>query len=153
MLTLIEHPVGQAFLMAQMSAKKGLQTFGEAGASAVVEELRQLEYRNVLEPIKSTQLTRSDRIKALRYLMYLKRKRCGRIKARGCADGRKQRIYKTKDETSSPTVSIEALFLTSVIDAHERRNCRHPRRFHARGHGRDRPHENRWANGRAPMQG
>ena len=32
--------------------EKGLQTFGEAGASAVVEEMRQLEYRNVLEPVK-----------------------------------------------------------------------------------------------------
>jgi hypothetical protein len=54
--------------------------------------------------------------------MYLKQKRCGRVKARGCADGRKQRIYKTKAETSSPTVSLKALFLTSVIDAKEGRD-------------------------------
>ena len=121
MLTLMEHPVGQAFLMAQMSVKKGLRTFGEAGASAVVEEMRQLEYRDVLEPVHATQLTRSERMRALRYLMYLKQKRCGRIKARGCADGRKQRVYKTKDETSSPTVSLEALFLTAAIDAQEGR--------------------------------
>jgi hypothetical protein len=53
--------------------------------------------------------------------MYLKQKRCGRIKARGCADGRKQRLYKTKHETSSPTVSCEAVFLTSIIDAQENR--------------------------------
>ena len=42
------------------------------------------------------------------------------LKAQGCADGRKQRIYKNKDETSSPTVSKEAVFLTSVINAQER---------------------------------
>jgi hypothetical protein len=30
-------------------------------------------------------------------------------------------VYKTKDETSSPTVSTEALFLTAAINAHERR--------------------------------
>ena len=50
-----------------------------------------------------------------------KKKRCGRIKGRGCADGRKQRIYKTKEETSAPTVAVESLFLSCVIDAQERR--------------------------------
>ena len=54
--------------------------------------------------------------------MCLKQKRCGRIKARGCADGRKQRLHKTKEETSSPTVTTEALFLTSLIDAEEERD-------------------------------
>jgi hypothetical protein len=51
--------------------------------------------------------------------MYLKEKRCGQIKTRGCADGRKQPLYKSKEETSSPTVSSEALFLTSTINAQE----------------------------------
>ena len=53
--------------------------------------------------------------------MFLKQKRCGKIKARGCADGRKQRIYKTKEETSAPTVHTESLFLSAVIDAKEGR--------------------------------
>lgn len=53
--------------------------------------------------------------------MFLKQKRCGKIKGCGCADGHKQRIYKTTAETSSPTVSTEALFLTCLIDAMERR--------------------------------
>ena len=54
--------------------------------------------------------------------MFLKKKRCGRIKGRGCADGRKQRIYKTKEETSAPTVAIESLMLSCTIDAKERRS-------------------------------
>jgi hypothetical protein len=62
-----------------------------------------------------------SRRRAIQYLMYLKQKRCGRIKARGCVDGRKQCLYKSKDKTSSPTVSTEAVFLTSVIEAQERR--------------------------------
>ena len=53
--------------------------------------------------------------------MFLKEKRCGKVKARGCADGRKQRIYKSKDETSAPTVTTESVFLSSVIDAKEGR--------------------------------
>ena len=122
MLAAIEEPMGLAFLTEQMSAKKGLKTFGEAGANAIVDEMQQLEYRDVLEPVHRSELTPGQRRKALRYLMYLKQKRCGRIKARGCADGRKQRIYKTKEETSSPTISTEALFLTAAIDAKEKRH-------------------------------
>jgi hypothetical protein len=87
----------------------------------VVEEVKQLEVRKVFIPKVASELTRAEKKAALEYLMYLKQKRCGRIKARGCADGRKQRLYKTKEETSSPTVTTEALFLTSLIDAEERR--------------------------------
>ena len=53
--------------------------------------------------------------------MFLKQKRCGRIKGRGCADGRKQCVWTTKQDATSPTVSTEAVLLTSVIDAKERR--------------------------------
>lgn len=37
-------------------------------------------------------------------------------------DGRKQRIYKTKEETSAPTVAIESLTLSCSIDAKEQRS-------------------------------
>lgn len=51
--------------------------------------------------------------------MFLKKKHCGWIKGHGCADGRKQHIYKTKEKTSMPMVSVESLFLSFVIDAKE----------------------------------
>ena len=51
--------------------------------------------------------------------MFLKRKRCGKIKGRGCADGRKQRAYIQKEDAASPTVTTESVFLTAVIDALE----------------------------------
>jgi Reverse transcriptase (RNA-dependent DNA polymerase) len=54
--------------------------------------------------------------------MFLKKKRNGIIKGRGCADGRKQRLYTNKDDASSPTVSIESVILTSVLDAAEGRD-------------------------------
>ena len=53
--------------------------------------------------------------------MFLKRKRSGKIKARGCADGMPQREYITKLESSSPTVKIHALFISCLIDAIEGR--------------------------------
>jgi hypothetical protein len=54
--------------------------------------------------------------------MFLKRKRCGRIKGRGCADGRPQRAYIPREGATSPTVSTQTLFLTCLIDAHEGRD-------------------------------
>jgi hypothetical protein len=115
------HPDLEDVMMTQLSLKKGLEQFGAAGAEAVSDELKQLHDRRAMVPKAAHMLTREEKQRALRYLMYLKKKRCGRIKGRGCADGRKQRIYKTKEESSSPTVAIESLFLTAVIDAKEKR--------------------------------
>jgi hypothetical protein len=64
----------------------------------------------------------AERIGALRYLMFLKEKRCGTIKGCGCADGRSQRKYMSKEETSSPTLATEALALTCVVDTIKKRD-------------------------------
>ena len=53
--------------------------------------------------------------------MFIKKKRCGRNKARECANGRPQRSYTPKKHATSPIVANEALFLTSVMDAKENR--------------------------------
>ena len=121
-MELMKDPVEMlSFVTAQMTAKAGLKYFGQDGADAIMIELEQLLYRKVMDGCKAGDLTKEQKKAALKYLMFLKQKRCGKIKGRGCADGRKQRLYKTKEESSSPTVSIEALFLTCMIDAVERR--------------------------------
>ena len=51
--------------------------------------------------------------------MFLKEKHDGSIKARGCADVRSQCAYTNKLDTSSPTVSLEAMLLTCVTDVKE----------------------------------
>jgi hypothetical protein len=106
--------------MTQHSVKKGLRLFSDKGVDAVMKELDQLHARKVLKPTKN--LNCKERRDALQYLMFLKEKRNGIIKARGCADGRKQRAFTTKEEASSPTVSIESVMLSCVIDAKERRD-------------------------------
>ena len=83
--------------------------------------MKQLHDRNVCEPVHAKSLSCKQKNKALGYLMFLKQKQCGRIKGRGCADGRKQRVWTNKEDATSPTVSTEAVLLTSVIDAKERR--------------------------------
>ena len=105
----------------QMSMKRGLKEFGEEGYTAVRKEMQQLHDRKVMQPIKRKDLTPAQKREALGYLMFLKKKRNGTVKGRGCADGRKQRAYITKEESTSPTISTEAVFLTAVVDAWEGR--------------------------------
>jgi hypothetical protein len=107
--------------MTQYNLKQGIRKSGDKGKDAMLTELQQLYDRDVMMPVNKYDLTPEERKGALRYLMFLKEKRCGTIKGRGCADGRPQRDHTTKEETSSPTVANEALMLTCVIDAIEDR--------------------------------
>ena len=108
-------------VLTQYTLKKGLQVFGPKGTEAVFAEMKQLHDRKVCEPVDVKSLSNEQKTKALGYLMFLKQKRCGRVKGRGCADGRKQRVWTNKEDATSPTVSTEAVLLTSVIEAKERR--------------------------------
>jgi hypothetical protein len=54
--------------------------------------------------------------------MFLTKKRYGRIKARGCADGRKQRETTRKEDAAAPTAAIESVMLSANIDAMEERD-------------------------------
>ena len=60
------------------------------------EELQKLDTIKVMEPIDLNEITREEKRVCLQYLMFLKQKRSGRIKGRGCADGQKQRKFITK---------------------------------------------------------
>ena len=44
------------------------------------------------------------------------------MKGHGCADGRPQRVYTSKNECLSPTASLAGLIMTCVINAYERRD-------------------------------
>ena len=117
-----KYPDSEGYNMSQYGIKQGLKLFGPRGSDAVLNELKQLHDLKVMEPKHASELTHEQRRGALPYLMFLKEKRCGKIKGRGCADGRKQRDYINKEDASSPTVAIESVFLTCVIDAKEKRD-------------------------------
>ena len=57
--------------------------------------------------------------KALNYLLFLKQKRCGKIKSRGCANGRLQKDYVAREDSSSPTISLNALMAVCIMNAME----------------------------------
>ena len=102
----------------QVPIRRGLKLFGSQGMKAVKAELQQLHDLNVMA---AKPLTTAQKREALGYLMFLKRKRSGKIKARGCVDGRPQRAYIPQEDARAPTISTEAVFMTAVIDAMENR--------------------------------
>jgi hypothetical protein len=106
----------------QYGFNRGLKEFGTLGYEATVKELDDnLLGMGAVKMLEPSEVNKNIRYEALNYLMFLKRKRCGKIKARGCADGRPQREYISKDESSSPTVSIYALMTSCLMDAIEGR--------------------------------
>jgi hypothetical protein len=96
----------------------GIKKFQEREEAGVTKELTQMHNMDVFLPIMKDDLTRDKRKKALASLMFLKEKRDQLVKARMCADGRGQRGDWSKQDTTSPTVSTESVFITAVIDAH-----------------------------------
>ncbi len=103
------------------SLNKGLKKFGEKGENAAFQEVEQLHQRNCWKPIHPNDLSPEQRKKALESLIFLTEKRDGRIKGRACANGSKQRLWMSKEDSASPTVSQEAVMLTAAIEAHENR--------------------------------
>lgn len=109
-------------LMTQYSLKKGLMVFGEEGEKAVTKELGQFHDMSVFIPMDPTKLTKEERAAALASLIFLKQKKDGTVKARTCADGRKQRETTAEEDAASPTVSIESIFMSCAIEAGEGRS-------------------------------
>ena len=99
-----------------------MKEFGELGYEATRAELDDnLIGMDAVKMLSKKDITSDIYYNALSYLMFLKRKRNGKIKARGCADGRPQREFISKEESSSPTVSIYALMISCAMDAIEGR--------------------------------
>ena len=73
----------------------------------------------MVEPTIPEDMTKEDKNRALQYLVFFKKKRCGRIKARGCVDGWPQRAYISNNKSSSPTVELGSFFISCVMDATE----------------------------------
>jgi hypothetical protein len=76
----------------QYGFNKGLKEFGSSGYEATVKELDDnLFGMGAVQMLKPSEIGRTIRFEALNYLMFLKPKRCDKVKARGCADGRPQK--------------------------------------------------------------
>ena len=113
-----EFALGVALIHYSMNA--GIKKFKAKGEAGVTKELTQMHDMNVFRPIEVESLTYDEKKKALLSLMFLKEKRDSSVKARMCADGRKQKDGTwSKQDTTLLTVATELMFITAVIDAHE----------------------------------
>ena len=115
----------------QYGFNRGMKEFGQEGYDATVSELSDNPIgMDVVDMLDKSRITSDVYMNALSYLMFLKRKRTNVVKARGCAESRPQREFILKEESSSPTVSTYALFVSCAMDVMKGRQVvylRHPR--------------------------
>ena len=116
------HPKKEGCFLVTYNLKRGIEKFGRKGFDAAKGEMQQLHDRDCWQPIKLQSMTKDERRKALESLIFLVEKKDGRIKARHCANGSKQRQWMDSDEAASPTVMTESVMLTATIEAQEQRD-------------------------------
>ena len=87
-----------------------------------MSEFSQIHNHDTFSPQMANKLTAEQKKEALQLITMIKEKRRGKLKARACVDGRKQRRYINKEDVSSPTVQQESLILSLIIDAREGRH-------------------------------
>ena len=111
-----------------MSEKRVIKLFKERAIAAMYKEFNQLEkldmpYKPVVLPQYPMKFTRTEKREALEAVKLIKEKRTGTIKGNTCENGSKQRSFlKDGEEFASPKISLETLFISLVIDAHEGRD-------------------------------
>lgn len=105
-----------------MSVKKEIERHCEKVIKELLFEYAQLDNNTVFEWMDTSKLTITRKMTTLNLLVLIKEKRDGRIKGRACANGREQMTYISKDDISSPTIQIESLMISLLIDAYERRD-------------------------------
>ena len=108
--------------MTQLSMKAGLKAWGTKARKAVYDEMYQLHMRDTFKPRHWKDLTPEERDQILESHLFLKMKRCGKVKGRTVAGGNRQRAYMSKEDASSPTVSTGAVMLTCLLEAAEGRD-------------------------------
>ena len=116
------------YVMTQMSMKAAASKHGTGRTGAAARtELLQLHTREAYVPVHKRDISREDlKTHLVEAIMTIKEKKQGleivELKGRMVGDGRSQRGLYNKTETASPTVGLDNLVITTVIDAHENRD-------------------------------
>ena len=88
----------------------------------LVVEYSQLDKQDMFDPQRIEDLSYGEKAEALHLITMVKAKRDGVVKARTCADRRKQCRYISKEDVASPTIQLESLIMSLLIDAREGRD-------------------------------
>ncbi|MGC8561563.1 MAG: hypothetical protein ACP5O1_12985, partial [Phycisphaerae bacterium] len=105
----------------QYILQKGLLKFKNSGKQAASKELEQLHKRNCFTPIDVTKLSADEKRKTMEALMFLTEKRDKSIKGRMVYNGKPTREWLSREDAASPTVALESIMLTEIVDAKEKR--------------------------------
>ena len=102
--------------------KQVIKRFGSKGKAAAEKEKVHLHNRKLFTPILPHKITSTERKRSMNTLVFFTEKRDGTIETRVCANGSTQRSYIERYKAANPTVSTEALMITSVIEAKQKRD-------------------------------
>ena len=105
------------FIMTQYSTGMGLQKFNEQVVVEVTKQLKQTHDLQMFIPMDANAVTEEDKQKAIPLLMFFTEKQFSTAKARECANVSKQREFTKKEDAASPTICLDSIFITGVIDA------------------------------------
>ena len=113
--------INEPSLFQQLSAKRGINIFGEPAVQALLKEFVQFSDLNVFKGIDPETLTKEQKREALRGLSTIKLKRSKELKGRVVVDGRPQRLKYDKSQRSSATYHQDTIMMSLLIDAMEKR--------------------------------
>ena len=119
MAQLMEEIAAQHSLMTQHLLHKGLKIFRENSVKAIDEEVGKPHDRTCFRPISMKSMNANKHRKAQVALAHLDKKGNGDVKGRAAFNGKLTREHLGKEDSVSPTVSAESVFLTCVVDAHK----------------------------------
>ena len=106
-------------VLVQMSAKKGMKWYGEKEVVESMKQYQPFSDMEVFEKNNPKSLSQNQKDEALRAVNLIKHKLDDMIKRHTYANGKHQRKYEPRDKVYSPTVGLETLVTTLIIDAPE----------------------------------
>ena len=107
-----EHHNNKCAFSQKHSHHKGIKMFGEKGKQAAVEELKQWHTRKCFAPISAEVLSQVECDRAQQALMCLAKKHNRTTKGRMVCNVKSTREWSNKEESSSPTVTLEGFLST-----------------------------------------
>ena len=116
-----EAPNAATDIMAQLYLKVGMKHWKGKGRAANKSEVNQLYFRYTFTPNHYRYLNTYQKNSILESHMFLKENIDGTIKRRTVEGGNKQMEFTSKEDSSSTTVSTEAVILSCTIHVEEKR--------------------------------
>ena len=105
----------------KMLFERGYKMFGNRATSVMFKEYKHMEDMKLMRGTDTDSLIAEQKRKELRAVNIIKLKRRGKSKGRMFANGEPHCKFIPRKEAKSPTINMEIILATTVIDAYEDR--------------------------------